>query len=495
MDNLHSVIIGSGFSGLCMAINLKKSGIENFVICEKSDDVGGTWRDNNYPGVACDVPSHLYSYSFEPYPDWSKWYGTGEEIHNYIRHCAKKYDVSKHIVFNCKVEKVQWQNRRWEVETSRGDKLNADFVITAMGGLHTPNIPSIKGIEKFKNPLFHTSQWRHDVELEGQRVGVIGTGATTVQCVPEIAKKAKQLFVFQRSPVWVGPKSDPEYTEEEKNAFRQDPILLKKHRWELWRNWETTGLDMVKAGSDINTLSERRARDLIDRSISDPELANRLTPDYNFTCKRPTFSNTYYAAFEQANVELITGPLDSITEQSVVSCGREIELDVLVMATGFKPFNITNEVTLTGIDGKSLADLWQDKITSYKSIMVSGLPNFFIMLGPNSGGLTSTLQMIEQQAKYIIEAISVMKKQGIAAINPKQQKVDEFSRRVQLATAKTTHNKGCSSWWADRDGYNHSIWPESSITYKKMLKRFDQTDFDCSYIKKVLPQAGRLNDV
>jgi cation diffusion facilitator CzcD-associated flavoprotein CzcO len=481
LRHVQCVIIGSGFSGICMAIHLKKLGIEHFILYEKADDVGGTWRENTYPGVACDVPSHLYSFSFEPYPDWSKLYAPGEEIQSYIRHCVEKYDVYKHLVFQRAVTRAIWCGSSWKITTCAGETVRADFLISAMGGLHTPNIPSISGAEKFQSPVFHTSSWRHDVALEGQVVGVIGTGATAVQCVPEIAKKAKKLYVFQRSPVWVGPKIDPVYSPAERQAFRDDPMLLKKNRWELWRNWETTGLDMVKAGSEINKLSEKRARDLIAQSVSNPDLADKLTPDYNFTCKRPTFSNDYYAAFDRPNVELVTAPINRITEHGLHAGDREVSLDVMIMATGFKPFNITSEVEFTGLNHRTLGDVWADNIKSYKSIMVRDMPNLFVMLGPNSGGLTSTLQMIEQQAKYICQAMSNMEDKGIEAINPKQDKVNEFSERVQHATSQTTHNKGCTSWWTGVANYNHSVWPESSIAYKKMLTDFELNDFDCSY--------------
>lgn len=479
LKQFKCVIIGSGFSGICMAISLKKMGIEQFVIYEKSNEVGGTWRENTYPGVACDVPSHLYSFSFEPYPWWSKLYAPGKEIHNYIKHCAEKYDLYRHLAFGRAVRHVKWCDGVWQVSTDEGGIVQADFVISSMGGLHTPNIPPITGIEMYEKPIFHTSNWNHNVALEGKTVGVVGTGATAVQCVPEIAKKAKKLIVFQRSPVWVGPKDDSEYSASEIRAFRDDPVLMKKSRWQLWRSWETTGLDMVYAGSDINKASEKRALELIERSVSTPGLANKLTPDYNFTCKRPTFSNSYYATFERSNVELVTEHIESVTSAGIRAGGRELSLDVLVMATGFKPFNITHEVKFTGLRGRALDDVWANRITSYKSIMIRDMPNMFVMLGPNSGGLTSTLQMIEQQAKFICQAITEMERSGIDAINPKQARIDEFCAKVQIASAKTTANKGCSSWWTGADNYNHSVWPESSIAYRKMLSHFNRDDFDC----------------
>lgn len=479
---IHSVIIGSGFSGLCMAIALKKAGIDDFIICEKAAEVGGTWRDNHYPGVACDVPSHLYSYSFEPNPEWSKWYATGPEILEYIKHCARKYDIYKHIRFNAAVERASWEEDSWHIRTSDDYGVEARFLISAMGGLHTPNIPQIDGLDNFTGPVFHTSNWQHDIDMAGKRVAVIGTGATAVQCVPELAKEVSQLYVFQRSPVWVGPKSDPLYTEEEKQRFRDDPHYLHQHRWTLWRNWETTGLDMVKAGSDVNALSEQRARDLITRSVQDPALAEKLTPDYNFTCKRPTFSNDYYASFEHPNVRLVTSPIDAFSPSSITSEGDALDVDVVVLATGFKPFNITNEIDIFGEGGVALKDLWNERISSYKSMMVPGLPNFFFMLGPNSGGLTSILQMIERQSDYITRALDLMQKKNAHSLQPRQEKADAFGERVQLATAKTTHNKGCSSWWSDEQGYNHSIWPESSLTYKMLLKHVEWEDFDVTYM-------------
>ncbi|MCV6625234.1 MAG: NAD(P)/FAD-dependent oxidoreductase, partial [Cellvibrionaceae bacterium] len=412
---------------------------------------------------------------------WSKWSATGPEILEYIKHCARKYDIYQHIRFNAAVSQASWQDNHWAVRTADGEELQAQFVISAMGGLHTPNIPKIDGLDNFTGPVFHTSNWQHDIDMKAKRVAVIGTGATAVQCVPELAKEVAELYVFQRSPVWVGPKSDPVYSEEEKQAFRDDPNKLHQHRWTLWRNWETTGLDMVRAGSDINTLSERRARELIARSVQSPELAAKLTPEYNFTCKRPTFSNDYYATYEKPNVHLLTSPIEAISASSISCDGVELDVDVVVLATGFKPFNITNEVDIYGSGGVALSQLWQDRISSYKSMMVPGLPNFFFMLGPNSGGLTSILQMIERQSDYIMRTLEMMQVKHASTIAPKQVAADAFCERVQQATAKTTHNKGCSSWWADEQGYNHSIWPESSITYKMLLKHVDWNDFEVAY--------------
>ncbi|PCI32502.1 MAG: 4-hydroxyacetophenone monooxygenase [Alphaproteobacteria bacterium] len=480
MKHYDAVIIGAGLSGLCAAIDLKKAGLNNIKLYEKADDVGGTWRDNHYPGVACDVPSHLYSYSFEPNPNWSKWYGTGEEILDYIRHCARKYEIIDHISFNTKVTKAVWEGDHWKVITSSGEVVTSRFLIAGMGGLHTPNTPNFSGMKKFGGPMFHTADWQHDVDLKGKRVAVVGTGATAVQCIPEIAKEAESLYVFQRSPVWVGPKNDPFYSEEEKADFNNDPVALKKHRWDLWKSWETTGLDMVKAGSAINMTAERRARDLIKRSLVNPELAKKLTPDYNFTCKRPTFSNNYYSTFELDNVHLVTSGVDNVTETGLTSAGQNFDVDVIIFATGFKPFNIALEIDLIGLKGMSLDETWKTHINSYQSIMVRDLPNFFMMLGPNSGGLTSTLQMIEQQSKYILKAINKMDSENINYINPKQKLIDQFTNRIQIATAKTTHNKGCTSWWSDGQGYNHSVWPESSITYRMMMRDFNIDHFDCA---------------
>ena len=478
MEHYEVVVIGAGFSGVCAAIKLKEAGVSNIRIFEKEADVGGTWRDNQYPGVACDVPSHLYSYSFAPNPDWSRWYAPGAEIWDYVRKCAVDFGVYDRITFDTSIESASWNADHWVLEDSNGLSFRSKSIISALGGLHTPNKPALPGEDLFDGVAFHTTDWPQDFDLSGKRVAVVGTGATAVQVVPELADKVAELYVFQRSPVWVGVKKDPEYTEEQQEEFRTNPAAMKAHREELYQSWESISVDLHTPGTYVNTTAEKRAREQIERSVSDPGLAEALTPDHNFTCKRPTISNRYYSTFDQENVTLVTGAVESLTKSGVEASGQSYDVDVVIYATGFRAFDITTEIELTGVDGRSLAETWKDEITSYKSVMIHDFPNLFLMMGPNGTGLQSALQTIESQAKYAVSAIEQMEKTGIIALNPKQEFVDEFTRNVRERFTHTTHSKGCTSWWSDQTGYNHSIWPGSSDDYRALLVELELDEFD-----------------
>lgn len=472
------VVLGAGLSGVCAAIKLKEAGIDNVCVFEKAGDVGGTWRDNKYPGVACDVPSHLYSYSFAPNPEWSRWYAPGQEIWDYVRKCAKDYGVYSQIVFDTTVASAVWAADCWQVKTSNGDSFTSKAIISALGGLHTPNVPDLPGAETFKGVKFHTTDWPDDLDLTGKRVAVIGTGATSVQIVPEIAETAAELMVFQRSPVWVGTKREDEYSESEREEFRRNPEAMKRLRQDLWESWEFASVELHREGTEVNRTAESKARQLIERSVSDPEVAAALTPDHNFACKRPTISNRYYTTFERPNVLLVTGGVDSLDTEGLVSSGHHYDADVIVLATGFKPFNVTNEIDVTGVDGLPLAEAWRDEITSYKSVMVHDFPNLFFLMGPNGTGLQSALQTIEPAADFAVRAVEQMRADGIVGLAPKQESVDAFTRDVRDRFKDTTHSKGCSSWWTDQAGFNHSIWPGSSVEFCEQLTGLELDDFD-----------------
>jgi cation diffusion facilitator CzcD-associated flavoprotein CzcO len=478
MEHYEVVVLGAGLSGVCAAIKLKEAGVNNIRVFEKAGDVGGTWRDNRYPGVACDVPSHLYSYSFAPNPDWSRWYAPGPEIWDYVRRCAMDAAVYDQITFNTTIVSAVWDKNRWLIQDSHGSTFTTKSIISALGGLHTPNVPNFPGQAVFEGVTFHTTDWPDDVDLTGKRVAIVGTGATAVQIVPEIADDVAELIVFQRHPVWVGAKKDPEYTAAEREEFRSNPAALMKIREDLYESWEKTSIELHHAGTHVNTTAEMRAREQIKRSVSDLEVVKALTPDHNFTCKRPTISSRYYQTFDKENVTLVTGAVESLTQSGVVSAGQHYGVNVVIFATGFKAFNITNEIDLTGAGGLTLADAWQDQVTSYKSVMVHGFPNLFMMMGPNGTGLQSALQCIEPQADYAVRAVEQMSLDGIQALNPKQEFVDAFTQNVQDRFKQTTHSKGCTSWWSDKTGFNHSLWPGSSIDYRSLLAEINLDEFD-----------------
>ena len=472
------VVIGAGLSGVCAAIKLKEAGIDNFHCFEKASDVGGTWRDNRYPGVACDVPSHLYSYSFAPNPEWSRWYAPGPEIWDYVKKCAADFGVYEQMTFDTTIEAADWKRDHWELRDQNGNRFQAKSIVSALGGLHTPNLPAFAGQDLFEGEQFHTTSWPEGLDLMGKKVAVVGTGATAVQIVPEIADQVDELFVFQRSPVWVGPKKDPEYTAEERAEFRSNPEAVKELRHALYDAWESSSVDLHRAGTALNTNAEQRAREQIKRSVSDPEIANALTPNHNFTCKRATISNRYYATFDKNNVTLVCGEVDALTKTGLVASGQNYDVDVIVFATGFKAFNIANEIELTGVGGLPLAEAWQDRVTSFKTVMIHDFPNLFLMMGPNGTGLHSALQTIEAQADYVVRVVQQLKREGIRSLNPKQELVDDFTRNVESRFEGTTHNKGCTSWWNDQTGFNHSIWPGSSDDYRALLAGIELNEFE-----------------
>ena len=481
--DVDTVILGAGFAGLCAAIRLEQSGRSSFVVLEKADDVGGTWRDNTYPGVECDVPSHLYSFSFAPNPNWSKTYGPGAEIKSYLRHCAERFGVIDRIVFGSAAEVARWDGDRWEVVASTGEVYRGRFLVAGLGGLHTPNVPDFPGREQFAGPVFHTSNWRHDVALEGRRVGMVGTGATAVQAAPRVADIADRFSLFQRSPIWVGPKRDTPYTPEQRERFAADEDAIRAHRWQLWRGWETVGVEAFHAGSPANRAGEEAARRNISDNVRDPELVAKLTPSYNYTCKRPTYSNEYYPMFNRSNVELVTDPIECFTAEGIRVAGRDIDLDVIVLATGFQPFDITTEVDIRGLGDRSLAEAWSERIISYRSIMVNGFPNLFVLLGPNSAGLTSAVQMIEAGTEMALQVMDAVGAESITGLHPRVEEVDAFTDWVDRATAGTTVNQGCTSWWTG-DGVNHSLWPESSISYRMTLGDFRRDHLEAVVVEE-----------
>jgi cation diffusion facilitator CzcD-associated flavoprotein CzcO len=473
-------IVGAGFSGLCMGIRLLREGIDDFVVLERADEVGGTWRDNTYPGCQCDIPSALYSYSFAPNPDWSRFYPLQEEIRAYLRRCAEDYGVLPHIEFGCDVVASTWDedDSCWQIETSRG-VLNADILVGGQGGLSEPSVPEIPGLEKFQGTVFHSAEWNHDHDLAGERVGVIGTGASAIQFVPEIQPQVGQLHLFQRTPSWVMPDADRRVSSFERRMFRRLPMTQRALRAGIYFAHEMTTFGTV-VNRRLSKGAEAIARHHLRSQVSDPDLQRKLTPSYTLGCKRITMSNTYYPALIQPNAELVTDAITEVREHAVVTAdGVERELDTLILGTGFKVFDHPGFTGLRGRGGRTLGDVWQGSPRAYLGTTIAGFPNLFIIVGPNSAaGYNSIIFTTEAHVNYAIQAIRVMQHRGARTVEVRDEVYDAFNRSTEERLRESVWNEGgCSSWYLDRNGRNGVWWPGFSMRLWQRTRRFDTRDY------------------
>ncbi|RRQ29855.1 NAD(P)/FAD-dependent oxidoreductase [Rhodococcus sp. Eu-32] len=474
---VDTVIIGSGFAGLGAAIKLAQKGKRNFLVLERGTDVGGTWRDNTYPGAACDVPSHLYSYSFALNPDWSRSFSTQPEIQKYISAVARKYDVLDRHVFGSDVKTVVWNDdtNRWDITATTGE-YSAKVVVTAVGALCEPNLPDIKGIQNFQGDIFHSAQWNHDVSLEGKRVAVIGTGASAIQIVPSIADKVSHLDIYQRTAPWILPRFDREYTALEKFAFKRIPGFQRLSRTGIYAARETQVVGLAKQPA-LMKIVEVIAKQQINKGIKDKALRKKVTPNFRIGCKRMLISNAYYPALDRPNVDVVTDGIAEVKAGSIVTKdGTEREIDSLVVATGF---HVTDSPAYQGIfgkGGKTLAQTFEEEgQQGYKGSAVAGFPNMFFLVGPNTGlGHTSMVYMIESQLNYVIDAIDTIDKHDIGTIEVRKDVQDEYNADLQDRMAKSVWmNGGCASWYLDKHGNNTTLWPDFTFRFRQLTKRFD----------------------
>ncbi len=454
-------------SGICMGVNLRKRGVEDFIILEKASTVGGTWRENTYPGVACDVPSHVYSFSFELNPEWSHSYSSGKEIWDYCERTVDKYDLRRHIRFNTAVTSVTFENGRWQIETTSGDRISADVVVSGLGGLHMPNHAQIEGRESFTGPLFHTAQWDHSQDLRGRRVAIIGTGASAAQVLPEIAPLVADVTVFQRSAAWVFPRLATDISDARRDTFRRHPWLMRLYRWFLWTLMDVMGTVSLRRGSLMSKRLKKVGIAHIEASVADPQLRARLTPDYEPGCKRRCISDDYLSTFNRSNVHLVTDAIARIEAGGIRDAkGTLHEADVIIEATGFRPFDITDYVDIRGRDGQRLRDVWSEHVQSFRTMMIPGFPNFFMLLGPNSAtGHTSALIMIESQAEYVMKCLAMMERANLATIDPDPSVVARYNARLQRDMQKMVFSGGCNSWYTDSSDYNFTLWPYSALRF------------------------------
>ncbi|WP_030484078.1 flavin-containing monooxygenase [Nocardioides aequoreus] len=480
--HVHTVVVGAGFSGLGAAIRLDEEGEPDYLVVERGETVGGTWRVNTYPGAACDVPSQLYSFSFAPNPSWSRSYSPQPEILRYLEDLAERSGVLNRFRFGTEVESITWEDadQAWRVVTSRGS-LTADVVVSAAGGITEPRMPDIEGLEDFAGPVVHTARWDHDQQYAGRRVAVIGTGASAIQVVPELAEVASHLDVYQRTPPWIIPRGDHAYHRLHQLAFRHVPGLQRLARLGVYLSQESVAPIFTVAPGTARP-AEEFCRRFIRRSVGDTDLAELLTPDYRIGCKRVLRSNDYYPALTRPHVDLVTDGIERVTPTGIVTrSGEHREIDVLVVATGFDVVHPPVADLIKGRDGSTLADTWRDGgLAAYKGTTIAGFPNLFMVFGPNTGlGHNSMIYMFESQLAYILSALRHLRTTDVAAVEPRQEAQDRFNRRLHRRMRRTVWTTGgCASWYLDEQGRNTTLWPRSTLAFRRALKEFDPAAYD-----------------
>jgi len=481
---LDALVIGAGFAGICLGKRLLDAGISNFRIYDTAQKVGGTWYWNSYPGAACDVMSHFYCFSFFPNPDWSRKYSPWNEIQAYSERCVDRFGLRPRIEPGMGVERSRFndESKLWDVTLSDGSQVRARHVIDGSGGLHVPLVPRIEGAETFAGEQWHSSLWRHDVDLAGKKVAVIGSAASAVQIVPEIAKTAARVHLFQRTANYLIPRHDRNYTALEKWCFRYLPLYGKIYRLALFLRYEWLAYPIVKTSAKNiqRHYAMGQFRGLLRKSVPDPALRAKLTPDYPIGCKRILISDNFFSSLTRDNVSLVTEGIDCITPRGVKTVdGKEYEADILVYATGFDTQGHHTEQRVIGPHGRTLAEAWSNAPVAYEGNMVAGFPNYYFVTGPNTGvGSTSVIFMIEQSARLIISCVKAAGKAGLIA--PKEEAMRNYDAEIQAALAKTVWATSCSSWYKRDDGHITILYPYNAQTYHRRHKKIRIEDFELS---------------
>ena len=480
--DLSIAIIGAGFAGIGMAIRLKQAGIESFTMLERATEIGGTWRDNTYPGAACDVPSHVYSLSFEQNPDWSKRYSPSGEIQGYLLGLVEKWRLRPHLRFGTEIVGARFDERAgtWTLTTSLGDTVTARVVVSCVGGLVDPALPDIPGLDRFAGEIFHTARWNHDYPLAGKRVAVIGTGASAVQVVPSIAPEVGRLVVFQRTPAWVVPKFDRDYSARAKRLLARFPLLLRASRFLHYATSEIWGPMIFLDSPRLSAIGERLSMRHLRAQVSDPVLREKLTPRFQFGCKRILISDDFWSTFERANVDLVTDPIVRVTSEGVeTKDGTVHHVDAIILATGFAVGLAKAPFPIVGRGGRALDDSWRGGAVAYKGMTVSGFPNWFILMGPNTGpGHTSVLVFTEAQIAHVLGAIQTLAREGLKFVDVRQGVQDEFNHRIQKRMKHMVWSSGCNSWYLSKDGSNHSLFPGLASEYVLRSRRFRPAEYE-----------------
>jgi cation diffusion facilitator CzcD-associated flavoprotein CzcO len=480
LANPRVVIVGSGFGGLGMGIRLKRAGNDNFVIYEQAGSLGGTWRDNDYPGAACDVQSHLYSFSFEPHPGWSRMFAQQSEIRQYLNHCADKYDLRRHLHFDTRVTHARWDaaSSTWTLTVGNGEQVQADVLVTATGGLSRPSYPQIPGLGSFQGKLFHSARWDHSYELAGKTVGVIGTGASAIQFVPQIAPRVKQLQLFQRTPPWIVPKPDRAIGRFERWLYAALPPVQWLHRLVIYWLLELRVLGFV-FNPKIMEYGQRAALQYLERSVPSPELRAKLTPRFTFGCKRVLISNDYYPALLRPNVELVTTAIREVTKDGIVtSDGERHALDAIILGTGFQAAEAMAPFAVHGREGLDLSQLWNAGAEAYLGTTVAGFPNFFMLSGPNTSlGHSSVVFMLESQFEHIMCALAELPRRRARWVEVRAEVQRRFNGGLQERLQKTVWSTGCKNWYLTRTGKNTTLWPGFTFSFRKLTRNFDAAHY------------------
>lgn len=472
-------IIGAGLSGLCMGIKLKEAGFEDFKIYEKADRVGGTWRDNTYPGVACDVPSHLYSFSFAPKPDWSMVFSPGSEIQTYVEDIAGRYALEPHLKYGKTLTRASWQKGQWHLIFADGGQAEADFLINGMGGLHIPRFPDLQGLNVFKGTSFHTAEWRHDHDLSGKKVAVVGTAASAIQLIPEIVDKVASLDVYQRTPNYIMPRPFMHYPDRWRKRFERLPWLEKLHRLQIYLTFEVR-FPLFRLSKFWQRHSRRMFEKHLMAQVPDPSLRAKLTPDYPVGCKRILASDSYFPALQRGHVNLITDGIERVSANGIITKdGTERAVDTIIYATGFNPWDQMQGLSIKGKNGLDMQDYLANGIRAHRTVAMPGFPNFFMLLGPNSGlGHNSVILMIEAQVGYILKAIRRTLKKGAGTIEVKPAAADTYDEKLQHDLEGTVWAGHCKSWYQGDDGRIYTLWPWSTLRYRREMKRVDDHEYE-----------------
>ncbi len=498
VEHVRVAVIGSGFGGLGAAVRLRREGVTDFVVLERADSVGGTWRDNTYPGCACDVPSHLYSFSFAPNPEWPRAFSGQPHIRAYLERVTDTYGLRPHLRLNSEVLSLTWDTERlrWDVHTAGGD-WTADVVVSATGPLSDPRIPDVPGLADFPGAVFHSARWDHGIDLRGKRVAMIGTGASAAQIVPAVQPDVARLTLFQRTPPWVLPRADRRITAAEQWLHGKVPAVGALRRGMLWSVRELQ-VGLFTKWPDQLGMMERLAASHMRKAVKDPALRAKLTPDYRIGCKRILLSNDYYPALARPNVDVVASGLAEVRGSTLVAAdGTETGADVIVFGTGFRITDMPIGERVTGAHGTTLAEEWKDGMAALRGASAAGFPNFLTIIGPNTGlGNNSMILIIEAQLNYMADFLRQLDTiGGRAALDARPSAVRAWNRTIQRRMERTVWNTGCDSWYLDARGRNTTVWPGTTAEFRKVTRRVDLAEYQLLRAPRVRTTTAPAEEV